>query len=271
MEYSAAQLSYLQHLDIDVWVTRAANEPLPANHTAQQEPAINHMSALAGIVNDNQAPAAKTSLLQQAPTQQPIAHTVQSNQMAPEQAPIQTSVPATIQPNAQEKPASFGGLKAPSFPKAEVSTVGVQEAAQAEGSQQVPHYTLQFWCYSSGLWLVSAENQLAPSHHMLAHNIAHFVHGKKRKPRHVGIFSWPMLAAPNVDQSAEVAQKYLAQHIAQLSGMVECKKLLVFNEVSDILSQHSAIQMPVSLNQLLSEPMLKKQLWQFLLSHQIES
>lgn len=270
MEYSAAQLSYLQHLDIDVWVMRAANEPLPVYHAVQQEPATNAMSALAGIVNDNQTPVANTPIPQHTTTQQPITHTIQSNSTAPEQAPVQTSVPATIPPIAQEKPAGFGGLKAPSFPKAEVSSVGVQEAAQRE-VQQVPHYTLQFWCYSSGLWLVSAENQLTPSHHMLAHNIAHFVHGKKRKPRHVGIFSWPMLAAPNVDQSAEVAQKYLAQHIAQLSGMVECKKLLVFNEVSDILSQHSAIQMPVSLNQLLTEPLLKKQLWQFLLSHQIES
>lgn len=262
MEYSAAQLSYLQHLDIDVWVSRAALESLSAEATDNTP--LTNLNVLAGAISGHSAAAASVSKIQSA------VHSVAVEALQKTVAPVTQS---TV-----EKPTPVNPLSAPAFPKAENNIGHIEQpgavsfdAGNVPGVMAVPHYTLQFWCYSSGLWLVSAENQLSPYHHMLAHNIAHFVHGKKRKPRHVGIFSWPMLVAPNIDQSAEVAQKYLSQHVQQLSGLVECKKLLVFSDVHDLLQQHNAVQMPATLTSLLTDPSVKKALWQFLISQQIES
>ncbi len=105
---------------------------------------------------------------------------------------------------------------------------------------------------------------------MLVHNIAQFVQGKKRKPRHVGIFSWPMLNAPNVDQGSDIASKYLGQHMAQLQELSPCKKVLAFNDCHTWFENMDAVNVPATISQLLQSVDGKKALWHQLIPHQIK-
>jgi hypothetical protein len=102
---------------------------------------------------------------------------------------------------------------------------------------------------------------------MFAHNVAHFLQGKKRKPRHVGIFSWPMLDAPNVDQSAEVAKHYLQQHFAQLQQISSAKTIIAFKGCEGWMSEQAHISIPFSITDVLQNPLHKKALWALLLPH----
>ena len=135
--------------------------------------------------------------------------------------------------------------------------------------QAAPNFNIQFWCYSSGLWIVSGKVDLLPEHHKLVHNIANFIQGKKRKPRHVGIFSWPMLDSPNIDQGPEVASKYLRDHIHRLQEVSAVNKVIAFSDCGDWMNHLNPITTQENIVQLLESPQSKKSLWQQLLPHQI--
>ncbi len=204
------------------------------------------------------APVQATSALEQ------VRSELQGNAAPPVAAPAPAAPQLAAQPAASgDSPAARlaqiapEGLVAPELPTGPVDTT------------PAPRFNIQFWCYSSGVWVISGEVELSPQHHMLVHNVAHFLQGKKRKPRHVGIFSWPMLDAPNIDQGADIATKYLKQHIEQLQNLTKCKKLLAFDESAKLLSDMSPLIVPCSLSELLTSVDHKKALWQQLLPHQL--
>ncbi len=226
MEFNSSQLTYLQHLGIDIWLTRPVFKPeesvtLGERTTHLENGVTDSQSFLTGLAVE--------------PITEPVA------------------------------------TRAPVFPLAAKNPKSAEPIIQAETqpSEVAPRFNIQFWCYSSGLWVVSGELELAPSHHMLVHNVAQFIHGKKRKPRHVGIFSWPMLDAPNINQGADIAQKYVLQHVEQLQNITPCKKLLAFDDSASWLSDLNPIAAHCSIAMLLQSTELKKSLWQQLLPHQL--
>jgi len=244
MEFSHSQLTYLEHLGIDVWLTRPAFEQdvyAPVQAT----------SALEQVRSELQGNAAQPVAV----AQMAAAPMTQAQEPAP-QAAVQ---PTAVGDNPAARLAQIAptDLVAPAVPTGPVDTT------------PAPRFNIQFWCYSSGVWVISGEVELSPAHHMLVHNVAHFLQGKRRKPRHVGIFSWPMLDAPNIDQGSDIATKYLKQHIEQLQTLTKCKKLLAFDESANLLSDMSPLIVPCSLSELLTSVDHKKALWQQLLPHQL--
>ncbi len=249
MEYSASQLTYLEHLGIDVWLARPFIEGEIIPVAAQVE---SRNAAQKNIQQpEGAAPASKIQPAQPHPVQ---ITSVKTNGAA-------SAAPQTLQQ----------ALSAPTFPQAAIKPNAAETHMQTPAPTEavVPHFNIQFWCYSSGLWIVSGELELSANHHMLVHNIAQFVQGKNRKPKHVGIFSWPMLNAPNLDQSSDIASKYLGQHIAQLQALSPCKKVLAFNDCHAWFENMEAVKLPNNISQLLHSVAHKKALWHQLIPHQI--
>jgi hypothetical protein len=234
MSFSHSQLTYLEHLGIDVWLTRPAFE------------------------QDVVAPVQATSALEKVRSE--LQGNVSPAPVVPA-PPAPSPVPAQVR-TAAENPAARLAQIAPESLNQTVPT-------SSASNTPAPRFNIQFWCYSSGVWIISGEVELSPQHHMLVHNVAHFLQGKKRKPRHVGIFSWPMLDAPNIDQGGEIASKYLKQHIDQLQNLTKCKKLIAFDESSTWLTDMTPVVVPFTLSELLVSVDHKKALWQQLLPHQL--
>ncbi|GAA6135001.1 hypothetical protein NBRC116188_17910 [Oceaniserpentilla sp. 4NH20-0058] len=255
MLYSAAQLTYLEHLGIDVWVPKdlpvqqSAIEPELTNTVAHSE------AEFVAPVHYEDVPPAQYNEQRAEPAQ------------AYEQAPSVTQVPAPTQsvppapmaaPNLNS--ALTSSIPAPAFPK----------AAQPETTQvNRLEFHVQFWCYSSGVWFISGDVNVTPQQHKLVHNLAQFIQGKKRKPRHVNVFSWPMIDSPNVDQGADVANKYLLSHIERLQQACEQKQVFVFNDCDFYPADLPHVKLDVTLNELLSNAQAKQVLWQQLLSFQL--
>jgi nucleoid-associated protein YgaU len=251
MEYTGAQLQYLDHLGIDVWVTRESllnSEPLNDDVAQQAQP---------------QAPVAPpVQPIQPAPVQ---AGTVE---LVPVQAPIQApvQVPAAALAAAPASANTGSPLSVvPAFPVMDKTTSADNQA----GIQAPPIFNIQFWCYSTGIWLVSGNVNLAPEHHKLAHSIAQFVQGKKRKPKHVGIFSWPMLDSPNIDQGPEIASKHLKDHIHRLQAVSTVTKVIAFADCGGWLEHLNPVKLSVTLDDVLNSTESKKALWQQLIPHEI--
>lgn len=247
MEFSAAQLQYLEHLNIDVWVPRdmpvAEVAPIPSA-VESQPPVANEQPFSAAQVIEDQASTSPLSM-----------EVAAQRSVAP---------PSSVEPQAPVQ--ANQGLAAPAFPQVDP----VVSPAAAEASlEKAPVFNIQFWCYSSGLWMVTDQVELLPEHHKFVHNVAAFLQGKKRKPRHVGIFSWPMLDSPNIDQGPAVATKYLNDHIQRLTTVVPVKKIVAFGECEKWFAGQPIVSSGLSLNSLFENPSLKKQLWQTLLPHQI--
>ncbi len=238
MSFSHSQLTYLDHLGIDVWLTRPAFEQDVAAP-------VQAASGLEQVRSELLAKASPAPIIAAPPT-------------------IQTPspVPAQVREAAGNPAARLAQIAPESF-------VTPASTAAPVSTAPAPRFNIQFWCYSSGVWIISGEVELSPQHHMLVHNVAHFLQGKKRKPRHVGIFSWPMLDAPNIDQGGEIASKYLKQHIDQLQKLTKCKKLIAFDESSTWLTDMSPVVVPCSLSELLVNIDHKKALWQQLLPNQL--
>jgi hypothetical protein len=244
MEYTGAQLEYLDHLGIDVWVTRES-----LLNAEQQNSAVVSEQAMQQAA-PVQMPTQSVSQVTVTPPTRSSAHQVQpSVQPADISAPVKTGSPLSA---------------APAFPVAEVvvPNLGVIQPA--------PVFNIQFWCYSTGIWMVSGNVNLEPEHHKLVHNIAQFVQGKKRKPKHVGIFSWPMLDSPNIDQGPEVAIKHLKDHIHRLQEVSAVKKVIVFADCDEWFEHLNPVKLNVTLSGVLNSPEAKKVLWQQLISHQVE-
>ncbi len=147
------------------------------------------------------------------------------------------------------------------------STVqGLTSGAVTHHFDPAPNIHLQFWCYRSGVWFVSAESDLLPQHHQFVHNLALYLHGKKKRPKHVGVFSWPMIDAPNLDQSERVARHYLQQHIQQLESLSPAAKIFAFEGASQWLPDSQCVPLPALLSQY-SEIDTKKSLWSALMPH----
>lgn len=260
MLYTAAQLTYLQHLGIDVWVPNDVQLDAAASvHNPQIESVVEPV-------------AQQTNVSQAGNEFTPPSHFEDVPVVASQPASTVMEQPATLntqqpQPN---KPLSStlnsaltSAIPAPAFPK----------ASQGQSAEQVKRveFNIQFWCYSSGVWLVSGDVNTSPEQHKLVHNLAQFIQGKKRRPRHVNVFSWPMIDSPNVDQGEEIAAKYLLGHIERLQQACERNVVIVFNDCEYFPEQIPHIKLDVSLQQLLHEPMAKKALWQKLIPLKLEN
>jgi hypothetical protein len=266
MEYTGAQLAYLDHLGIDVWVTRESllnadqqNSIVATEQAMQYAAPVQTMS--------NQAVPNQTVPVQpaQAPVQMP-AHQMTAAPIQQVQPTAQPIAQSTTQAAVALAPTKTGSplSAAPAFPATEpvLSNIGTMQPA--------PIFNIQFWCYSTGIWMVSGNVNLEPEHHKLVHNIAQFIQGKKRKPKHVGIFSWPMLDSPNIDQGPEVASKHLKDHIHRLQEVSTVKKVVVFADCDDWFEHLNPVKLNVTLSDVLNSPEAKKSLWQQLIPHQVE-
>ena len=243
MEFSAAQLEYLNHLNIDVWVPR----DMPA----------------AEIEQVNQQPVQSAANESPIPPQSSSLASSETNRVSIE-TPVKTIPNVSSEPVTPLQDASKP-LAAPAFPQADPAVA----AGQSTSAEPAPQFDIQFWCYSSGLWVVTNQVDLLPEHHKFVHNVAAFVQGKKRKPRHVGIFSWPMLDSPNVDQGPSIAIKHLNDHIQRLTTVVPVKKIVAFGNCDQWFPEHPIVSCEQSIPALFMEPATKKQLWHMLLPHQI--
>ncbi|MFY0642350.1 MAG: hypothetical protein JXR16_14950 [Bermanella sp.] len=261
MLYNAAQLTYLEHLGIDVWVP---------NHV--------QLDAASIVQNSQLEPVIEPVVQQATPSQAgneftPPSHfedvPVTGLEPAPEALIEQPTTLNTQQPQPNKPLSSTlnsaltSAIPAPAFPK----------TSQAQPAEQVTRveFNIQFWCYSSGVWLVSGDVNTSPEQHKLVHNLAQFIQGKKRRPRHVNVFSWPMIDSPNVDQGEEIAAKYLLGHIDRLQQACERNIVIVFNDCEYFPEQIPHIKLDISLQQLLHEPMAKKALWQQLIPLKLEN
>ena len=288
MEFTGAQLEYLDHLGIDVWVPREqllAQSAVP-NQVSDQvvTPPVNdgaYQASPANAIQDirQAAPPAAQSVnpsVQQ--THQPIPSEQQAPvNTAPQAVSANQAIPNAAVNTEATQNAGTGASNssplnaAPAYPGGDLSALQANnaEAAQQPQLEKAPVFNIQFWCYSTGLWLVSGSVDLQPEHHKLVHNIAHFVQGKKRKPRHVGIFSWPMLDSPNIDQGPEVAAKHLKDHIRRLQEISAVKKVVAFSDSDDWFSHLNPVKLDFTVDEVLHSASNKKSLWQSLLAHQI--
>ena len=284
MEFTGAQLEYLDHLGIDVWVPREqllAQSAVP-NQVSDQAvtPPVNDGAYQAPPVNAIQNIRQATS-----PAAQSVNPSAQQPMSSEQQVPVNTAVqanqamPNAASANAETMPDVGAGASvnssplnsAPAYPGGDLSSLQPKNAepVQQVNLEKAPEFHIQFWCYSTGLWLVSGNVNLEPEHHKLVHNIAHFIQGKKRKPRHVGIFSWPMLDSPNIDQGPEVAAKHLKDHIHRLQEISAVKKVVAFSDSDDWFSHLNPVKLDFTVDEVLHSASNKKSLWQSLLAHQI--
>lgn len=244
MEFSSTQVTYLEALGIDVWLPRdqlALSDAAALAETTQQADARAAARAAVGQVLDKskaQTPAAKN----------------EGNM----------STPVAVMP-----PASFPPQQPSHGPAITTQSPAPQVKGSEATEQSVPHFHLQFWCYGSGLWLVSSHQALQPAHHKFVHNVAAYIQGKKRKPKHVGVFSWPMIDAPNIDQSEMVAKRYLQQHLNQLKQVSPMEKMIAIDESQAWLSEYSPVGLDTQLDLCLQSSTEKQRVWRQLQSHRL--
>ena len=236
VEFGTGQLTYLDALGIDVWVHRdhLLDQAQPEEMVlAQAEPYFSSkVAAPAALGATNAAPASSGFMAQASEALRAVA--------APSVSPI---------------------------PSANIEPITEQSApAQA---QEIPRFNLQFWCYSSGVWFVSGYDQLLPEHHKFVHNLAQYLQGKRRRPRHVGIFSWPMIDSPNIDQGVDVAKKYLQQHIEQIQQLSPCSKMIALDNAQTWLPSQGLVSLELDLLTCLSRSDEKQRIWKLLSEHQI--
>lgn len=270
MMYSAAQLTYLEHLGIDVWVPKDMPvQPMQDAQVMSEAPpapqAVNPFESN----SEFSAPPHFEDVPVSNPAQQPQPVQPSVNVPAQSVEPRQQGVAAQTEQAAAQPvsapPANFqsaitSNIPAPAFPKS--------MEPQANQTPSV-EFHVQFWCYSSGVWFISGDVNVTPQQHKLVHNLAQFIQRKKRKPRHVNVFSWPMIDSPNVDQGAEVANKYLLTHIERLQDACQQKQVFVFNDCQYYPANLPHVKLDTNLQQLLSEPQAKQALWQQLLPYQL--
>ena len=236
MEYDAGQLTYLDALGIDVWVHR---EHLLAQIQAEAQLPVQEAHEL---IASEAVPAGSAVGISSAPIGNGFM------------AQATEALKAVVSPTGAAQPIS------PSL---------ASEQQEPLIPQQPPRFNLQFWCYSSGLWFVSCHNELLPEHHKFVHNLAQFVQGKRRRPRHVGIFSWPMIDSPNIDQGVEVAKKYLQQHMEQIQQLSPCSKLIALDNAAHWLPPQGLVSLELDLSTCLARSDEKQRIWKVLLEHQI--
>ncbi|EAT11737.1 hypothetical protein HF888_02850 [Bermanella marisrubri] len=253
--YDQAQLLYLKQLGIDVWVPRdALVDSNTADDVEQSQASVEYNQAVhaqAETRPSQETPSAQTN---------PV---VQANSSSLSNQP-ETSQHALAKPvvDTQSSAPQINVTSAPAFPLAnpiaESSSTNIPPASQ----ESVPEFTLNYWCYRSGLWVVTAEANLTPQHHAFVHNVAQALQGMKSKPKHVGMFVWPMLDAPNVDQGESVAKRYLAEHFEQLKAFVEPKHLLCFAGSDQWLTELPSTGIDGTLAETMSSIDSKRALWQ---------
>lgn len=260
MLYTAAQLSYLEHLGIDVWVPK----DMPVAVAAVETQPLTSQPIQTTVAVSDAAPYVAPSHFEDVPAP------AQAIQTSTPFVPVVQTSPAAQVPQANTPVAASAlnsaltsSMAAPAFPK--------QPQAQTTGVVKPVEFNIQFWCYNSGVWLISGDVNITPAQHKLVHNLAQFIQGKKRRPRHVNVFSWPMIDSPNVDQGEDIASKYLLAHIERLQQACEKNMVIVFNDCDYFPSQIPHIKLDVSLQQLLHEPMAKKALWQQLIPHKLDN
>lgn len=243
MEFSCTQVTYLDALGIDVWLPRDQHGLSEVIQAAESAPQLDARAA---------ARAAVSQVLDRPKVQQPsetnATLAVASNSPVP--SPLQEPVRSPSQ-------APTASIQSP------VSQVSSTETTELS----VPHFHLQFWCYGSGLWLVSSHQSLQPAHHKFVHNLAAYIQGKKRKPKHVGVFSWPMIDAPNIDQSETVAKRYLQQHVNQLKQVSAMEKMIAIDESQVWLSEFVPVCLDTQLDLCLQSATEKQRVWRVLSSH----
>lgn len=269
MEFNSTQLTYLDALGIDVWMPRdqsALDAAIADTQVQSATQAGTSQSASVGSSNSTSnraaAMAAATELLngsQSSKNSQPEAAVTQAAPAA-NPIPVVQSAPPVAEPKAQ----------APTQP---IQQPSQQEGQDASTINPAPYFTLQFWCYSSGFWFVSAYQGIRPEHHKFVHNLALYLQGpsqgKKRKPKHVGVFSWPMIDAPNIDQSESVARTYLSQHIQQLQQMSPADKFIALDDSHHWLPSENRICLDTQLDNALSSSTEKLRIWQILQAHRL--
>jgi len=276
MMYNAAQLTYLEHLGIDVWVPKDVPVQALEEASVVSEPSVQQAVNPFESTNEFNAPTHFEDVPVQ-PVNQPasntqpqVSHSAQAQpqvaqQPAPQTPQIQAPNNQTPAPVANVQSALTSPLAAPAFPQS------AKPNTQNQNEQATPSvaFHVQFWCYSSGVWFISGDVNVTPEQHKLVHNLAQFIQRKKRKPRHVNVFSWPMIDSPNVDQGADVANKYLLSHIERLQDACQQKQVFVFNDCQYYPENLPHVKLNTTLQQLLSEPQAKRVLWQQLLPYQL--
>ena len=235
MEFDAGQLTYLDALGIDVWVHR--DHLLAQQQNVMPEPLQGKQTTLESVA----VPASQGS----------PAQATGSGFMAQASEALKSVVAPAVTPNLA------------------VNSAEVEEASAPASYQEAPRFNLQFWCYSTGLWFVSCHNELLPEHHKFVHNLAQYLQGKRRRPRHVGIFSWPMIDSPNIDQGVDVAKKYLQQHMEQIQQLSPCSKLIALDAAAQWLPPEGLVSLDLDLANCLSRRDEKQRIWKILLEHQI--
>lgn len=263
MLYNTAQLTYLEHLGIDVWVPKDIPVVQAVQVDAQQsvqniqsEPVVSEVTSFSPPSHFEDVPATLETQNAQSAVQPPVPQVQPAQGVAP--SPV-APVNAPISAGALNS-ALTSSIPAPAFPK--------QIPAESTVTERV-EFNIQFWCYNSGIWFVSGDVNVTPQQHKLVHNLAQFLQGKKRRPRHVNVFSWPMIDSPNVDQGKDVASKYLQAHIERLQQACEQKTVIVFNDCEHFPETLPHIKLDINLQTLLNNPTLKPTLWQQLIPHQL--
>ena len=236
LEFGAAQLTYLDALGIDVWIHR---EQLLAQATVT----VAEVASTSVDATDSFAAAP--------PPVPPAKSPMNTGFMAQASEALKTSIApsVTTMPNAQPQEAAV--------------------TPDGQAPQQAPRFNLQFWCYSTGLWFVSSHAELLPEHHKFVHNLAQFLQGKKRRPRHVGIFSWPMIDSPNIDQGVAVAKKYLQQHMEQIQQISPYSKLIALDDADQWLPEEGLVSLKANLSTAFIGGAEKRRIWKILQEHQI--
>lgn len=265
MEFTGAQLQYLDHLGIDVWVSRDQldSQPVPSELIPETAEAVNDTPYVQASVDASKSVEIAASQ---------VSTPVQNNQPVVSQE-VHAGSTVSTQPvkTKAETIISSTPSSAPAFPKIDpgLAVTDTEAKPAAEMAQSAPKFNIQFWCYSSGLWIVSGNVDLLPEHHKLAHNIAQYVQGKKREPSHLGIFSWPMLDSPNVDQGPEVASKHLKDYIQRLQQSHTVKHVIAFSDCSEWFTHLNSINVDFTLNDTLQSVEHKQALWKTILPYVI--
>lgn len=266
MEFNSTQLTYLDALGIDVWMPRdqsALDTAIVDTQVPSATQAGTPVNSSIGSSNRAAAMAAATELLngpQPAKNSQPEAAVTQAAAPAANPIPVVQAAPPVAEPKVQA-------------PTQSVQQLSQQAGQDASTNHLAPRFTLQFWCYSSGFWFVSAYQGIRPEHHKFVHNLALYLQGpsqgKKRKPKHVGVFSWPMIDAPNIDQSESVARTYLSQHIQQLQQLSPADKFIALDDCHHWLPSENRICLDTQLDNALSSSTEKLRIWQILQAHRL--
>lgn len=246
MEFNQTQLTYLDALGIDVW--------MPRDHVVLAE--TNTLNVMSDAESQNYQQSSHIAGMASAREQLSAID-------SPKSRPVSAS--SIEQPSVQQPVKSMQTTA--------TSQSEINEQQPAASTQVVPEFHLQFWCYASGFWFVSGYQGLRPEHHKFVHNLALYLQGpsqsKKRKPVHVGVFSWPMIDAPNIDQSERVAKNYLAQHLEQLQQMSPAEKLIVLDQCEQWLPLDNRVCLDTHLDTCLASGSEKLRIWTQLQPHRL--